>query len=200
MIKRNIICLGARLVLGLGATALCAGQTAAAPLRPADLLLGDADGTPFVYFIPAAGVTLVLSKVTYNGFGKPEGYKLEIGSGSPTGLTVQVRRDPAAKAGFVAKVGEQTLTELASAKTKEELVALNPADAGGIVLAAVGGLKEDFITEFAYDDFGRRQVAAQTFVHAGAKWKVTFSDYKRDGFGRLTGCRAHLSHAANDPP
>jgi hypothetical protein len=149
-----------------------------------------------VYFKPAAGLTLVLSQVAYDSFGQPESYALEIGSDSPDKLVVLVRRTSEPKTTpkkFIARAGEHTLVELSAAKPKDELVALDPA--GGMVLAAPGELTMDVTTEFAYDDFGRRQVAAQTFPHAGAKWKVTFSGYTRDGFGRLTGCKAAIALA-----
>jgi len=173
-----------------------ADAPARSPLNPGQLWLGVEQGTPLVYFKPAAGLNLTLSPVTYDGFGRPESYTLELGLGSAPKLMVQVRRTSEAKANppkFIARAGEHTLGELSAANTKDELVALNPTDAGGVVLAAPSELREDMTTEFAYDDFGRRQVAAQTFVHAGAKWKVAFSDYTRDGFGRLTGCRATIT-------
>jgi|CXWL01.1.fsa_nt_gi hypothetical protein len=185
-------------------TALCwtAAVSAAEPAPPG-LWLGAESGTPLVYFKPAAGLTLVLSQVTHDGFGQPVGYTLELTPTASPKLTVQIRRASeagASPAKFTARVGEHTLMELSAAKTQDELVALNPADAGGMVLAAVGELKEDVTTEFAYDDFGRRQVAAQTFALAGAKWKVTFSDYKRDDFGRLAGCQAVFIQLPTDAP
>ena len=170
-----------------------ADHPAASSLSPGDLLLGTEQGTPLVYFKPAAGLTLILSQVAYDRFGQAESYTLELGLASSPKLTVLVRPNPETNSTkFTARVGDQPLAELSTAKTKAELVALNPADAGGIVLAAAGELTLNVTTEFAYDDFGRRQIAAQTFVHAGAKWKVTFSDYTRDGFGRITGCKAQL--------
>jgi len=164
---------------------------------------GVEQGTPLVYFKPAAGLNLAVSSVTYDGFGRPESYTLELDFGSAPKLTVQVRRTSEAKTNppkFIARAGEHTLGELSVGKTKEELVALNPADAGGVVLAAPGKLELNVTTELACDGFGRQQVAAQTFVHAGAKWKVTFSDYKRDGFGRLTGYRAQFTQLPVESP
>lgn len=171
---------------------------AALSLRPGSLFLGVSDGTPLVYCKPAAGLTLVLSQTAYDDFGQAMSYTLELGLASSPKLTVLVSRTSEAKANpvkFIARAGAHTLVELSTAKTKDELVALNPADAGGVVLAAPGELTENVTTEFAYDNFGRQQVAAQSFVHAGAKWKVTFSDYTRDGIGRLTGCQARISKA-----
>lgn len=178
------------------------GPTAVPNLRADDLLLGDSSGTPLVYFKAADGMTLVLSQTAYGDFGQVVGYTLELAQASPPRLTVLVHRTSEAKvspAKFIARAGEYTLGDLSASKTRDELVALNPADAGGVVLAAPGELRLNVTTQFAYDDFNRRQIAAQTFAHAGAKWKVTFSDYTRDGFGRLTGCRAQLEIFSHEP-
>lgn len=172
---------------------LIANTSTPTGIRAADLRLGSSQSTPLVYHKPTANMTVVLSQVAYDRFGQPESYTLELDLATDPRLTVEVRRtsdDKTHPAKFIARAGEHTLVELSDTSTKDPLVALNPAGAGGVVLAAPGELKLNVSTELAYDDFGRRQVAAQTFVHAGLKWKVAFSDYTRDGFGRLTGYRA----------
>lgn len=188
----SVMVFGAAIVSTAGAV----DSAAAAAFSPSDLMLGNSSDTPLVYFKPASGLELVLSQTSHDGFGQVTGYSLELGSGAAAKLTVLVRRtsdDKTRPARFIARAGEHTLGELSTARTKAKLVALNPTDAGGVVLAAPGELTLDVTTELAYDDFGRQQVAAQTFVHAGAKWKVTFSAYTRDRFGRITGCRGKLN-------
>jgi hypothetical protein len=181
------------------ATTLAAASTST--ISPGDLLLGVSQSTPLIYLKPRADLTAVLSQVAYDR-GQPESYTLELGLVSSPKLTVLVRRTPepgTTPLKFMARAGEHTLGELSAANTKDELVALNPTDAGGVVLAAPGELRMNVTTEFAYDDFGRRQVAAQTFVHAGAKWRVTFSDHTHDR-GRLTGYHATFTQLPISSP
>lgn len=172
-------------------------------ISPGDLWLGSSQSTPLIYFKPTAELTAVLSQVAHDRFGQPESYTLELVLAANPRLTVKVRRtsdDKTHSAKFIARAGEHTLVELSDTSTKDPLAALNPAGAGGVVLAAPGELKLNVSTELAYDDFGRQQVAAQTFVHAGSKWKVAFSDYTRDGFGRLTGYRATFTQLPIESP
>jgi hypothetical protein len=165
------------------------------PLTEDDLLLCVAQGTPLVYFKPVAGITLVLSQIVYNDFGRPESYVYELTGASPSKLTVLVRRtsdDRARTPTFTARAGEHTLVELPAADSKGLLIAMNPGRDGGVCFAPTDGLDLNLSTDLGYDGCGRMQVAVQTFNHAGTKWKVTFSDYRRDGVGRVTSYKAIL--------
>ncbi len=63
-------------------------------------------------------------------------------------------------------------------------------DLGGIL--GIGAVEGDFVTRFSYDRFGRRQLAQQTFTHAGTSYEATYPTVTFDAVGRLSGYQAVL--------
>lgn len=185
-------------------TSLAVLLVACATGMPAGPLLGFADCNPVLLRpLPAAPVTITISSIAYNSFGRVVGYTEEYSSdGRAAGrAAVTVSDDPGGSCPkmkyTVATPGGQVSSKTAAEFTTEGLAGyfgLGVKDIGGILV--IGTLEGGLQTDLSYDSFGRRQLASQEFAFSGRRYQVTYSGVAFDGFGRLSGYEAVLKPAA----
>ena len=168
------------------------------------MILGFVDSQPAVYLNLQAGMTVRLEDIRYDSFGRVSSYQVEsVYQGDK--ITFKIAVDPSLKAAepetyrYSADVnGKTTLSPSLAEWEKSEAkgcLGFNPTDLGGVILRSLGALEADATTRFAYDDFGRRMLAEQEFAHEGTKYLVSYTDYKFDDHGRLSGYSAEVKKA-----
>ncbi len=157
-----------------------------APAAGVQLWLDKVGDQPVVFTSAASGLSVTLSRISYDGFGRVAEYDIAVTRGSSKSA-VHVR---AVSGGDGSKY--EALSGALRLKNPPgnagSLIGFMPAEPGGI--AARSGLTVR--SEFGYDDFGRREVKKQTFSDGGKTYEVSFSNFARDGFGRLTAYAADL--------
>jgi len=189
------LCLLAVLTGCSWSTTAAAADTGAAPI------LGFADSEPALYLRLQAGTTVQLREIRYDELGRVSGFEEEIVVGALTTL-VRVVWDPAlspsqpAESRYTAEVNGKPTTSpsLADWQRTEAAgtLAFSASDLGGIVLRSAGALQVELTTGFAYDDHGRRMLSEQKFVHEGVHYRIEYSGYRFDEFGRLAGYSAEV--------
>jgi hypothetical protein len=154
------------------------------------LAIGMAGSGPVVFTECVAGLSVRLSKITYNRFGNLDSYTIELTSAASKS-SVQVIGTPTrgsdTQPRYVANVAGRQIPSLDIAKLKVP-IGFSPTEPGSVVVP--GGTTLE--TSFAYDDFGRQQVARQSFTIGHRRTEAVFSAFTRDGFGRLTSYQVEL--------
>lgn len=178
MLSRCVSCL-AGVVLIIGCSGDSSSTALSAPVMPA-IVSGD-----LAVLLPLAdGAAIDVSGVAYDPFGRVQSFAVTYRAAAGDSLRGVLAVDSTRRASL-ALAGRDTIWATGTDSTASP-IALVPTEAGGVRLRDA----DSVTTELAYDAFGRQQVSLQTFRLGGARWQVTFSDYARDGFGRLSAVRA----------
>lgn len=152
------------------------------------LSFGIVGDQPVVFMTPSSGLTVTLSNITYDSFGRVARYTADVKSGSSrTSVAVKSLASEKGPLSYEVMAGSSRV-KAATATALGSAIGFRP-DANGI--AARPGLK--LKSRFAHDDFGRRNVAQQVFTDGKKTIEVAFSGLTRDSFGRVTGYRAEVA-------
>lgn len=166
-------------VVGLVMLFGCSRGSSSVPVMPAIV-----DGELAVLLPVADGAAIQVSDVAYDSFGRVQSFAVAYRAAAGDSLRGFLEVDSTRRASL-ALAGRDTIW-VAGTDSTASPIALVPTEAGGVRLRGA----DSVTTELAYDSFGRQQVSLQSFRLGAARWQVTFTDYARDGSGRISAVRA----------
>ncbi len=151
-----------------------------------------------VFLKPQAGLEVSFSELTYDSFGYPKSFAARIQYPDSKVTMAQVNVDNSTWQSDCGTLQYKAVVNGVSVqspnvkefrkRTMQGYVALSFEDAGGLwPVPSAETENTEIQTEFSYDSFGRRQVSRQLFKSQGVSHEISFSNYSRDDFGRLTG-------------
>jgi len=180
-------------VLACGTLGCGSGGTVLGP-SGAPLLLGtDSESGPVIFTKLEAGQAIEILELTYDKFGRVDGYTWKSTLGGST-RTVKVKQTEPPQFGRSAVYAAREVdgATLPARGEATDVLGFGLKDPGGIVLVSSGTMTLDMKTELAYDENGRQQLARQTLTHEGKNYEVVYSDYRRDQ-GRLLDYKAAVA-------
>ena len=160
-----------------------------------EAVLGVTDQNPDLLLQPETGMSIHLSSVTYDQFGRIESYEAKVGNGQQS-RTIKVHQKELAQKGkpaeYAAEVDGKEIPTLKGADGSGA-IGFTLKDQGGVIFAYVGQLQiPEIRSELGYEKSGRAHVKRQTFSHGGKNFDIAYSDHSYDKFGRLSGYKVQI--------
>jgi hypothetical protein len=172
--------------------------------KESGLVLGFAENQPAVFFPFKTGMIINLKGINLDKFGYVAGLEEEIVTQNET-TRIKITMDSGLKPTepntyrYQAEINGRVVKSLTLAeweKTEAKgCLGFAPMELGGVILRSTGALEMNITTNFAYDDFGRRMISKQEFMHEGVKYQITYSQHAFDKFGRLNAYSAQIRQA-----
>ncbi len=170
--------------------------TGCAPGPGGNVMLAVSDQNPVVLLEPKTGMTIDLSAVLYDQFGRIESYEAKLIDGEQS-RTINVHQMEKAVYGksaeYTAEADGSAIPTLADSQDSGA-IGFTLKDQGGVVLTYVGTLQMNMKTELGYDENGTPHVARQTFTHDGKSYDISYSEHSYDK-GRPLGYKALIQKA-----
>jgi hypothetical protein len=186
--------------------------------------LGYAENRPVLFFELHTGLFMRFSDIMYDEFGWVGSYQASILPGKRGEAKVLVRTETQPSGGKAPNYAATVNGKPVPSKNDKTLVGFSVKDTGGIVLASSMGTGPINVqTKFSYDSTGRQDTAQQAGQHEGKAmaittkfsygptgrqdvaqqdgqlggklFVITYSDYRMDELGRLTGYTAQVVKA-----
>lgn len=163
-----------------------------------EAVLGVTDQSADLLLQPETGMSIHLSSVTYDQFGRIESYEAKVGNGQQS-RTIKVHQKELAQKGkpaeYAAEIDGKEIPTLKGADGSGA-IGFTLKDQGGVIFASVGQLQiPEIRSELGYDNTGRAHVKRQTFSLGGKNFDITYSDHSYDKFGRLSGYKVQIQKA-----
>jgi hypothetical protein len=183
--------------------ALAALALALAACQPASSqpVLGFDGCTPVLFRrLPSSEIRVAITKISYDSVGRVSSFQEDVvrdrasaSSRSEVSVMHDRQRGSCANAKYTVTQGRRQFTSGIQRDFKTGDLAghfaFKVTDLGGII--GIGRPEGDFVTKFAYDSLGRRQLASQAFSLGGVRYEVTYPKMTFDR-GRLTDYEAVL--------